>query len=410
MSIPLDDYRTEPRETTDGSIDLVSTSLRTADASPIVLNATDMIQTKFIPKIVDNPNDPQKSVSGKLVHEKKRKAGTEFPTERLTKRSVKVGDGEVNAIEIALDTSETYTLFEGIKALYELHGEIGVTPLGSGTFARVDSSFRQFQAIISSDPSAARMLGQSENFELVRMLLQIITQAESLDSLKNGLHELSEVNISALSDATNITKLEKALVLLDENMDNADEESWQTIFTDNQWILSQVFSCPYTIFEKKAYMGGKGLNNRHGNVCDFIYQNRLTQNIALIEIKTPCTDLFGRQYRGTYSLSADMSGAVNQVLNYKDNMTKEYYAICRNTDMPFELINPKCVVVIGKVGSLTVDQINTFENYRNSLSNVTVITFDELRMRVCDMIQLYSSIDSQKETEIYDYDDNELPL
>ena len=356
--------------------------------------------------VVENDNDPNKCVSGKLIYEKKKKADTEFPTVKLTRGSVKVGE----AIEISLGIGETYSLYEGLKALYELHSEIGATPAGSSTFARVDNSFRQFQAIISSDPSAARMLGQSKNFELVKMLLQIITQAESIESLKNGLRELGEANISSLSDATSIAKLEHALVLLDENMDNADEEVWQNIFKENQWILSQVFSCPYTIFENKAYMGGKGLHNRNGNICDFIYQNKLTQNIALVEIKTPCTDLLGRQYRGTYSLSADMSGAVNQIINYKDHLAKEYYATCHNSDMPFELINPKCIVVIGKVNSLTPDQIKTFENYRNSLSNVTIITFDELRMKINDILRIFNEDDDLHDVEIDNDNEDELPF
>jgi hypothetical protein len=406
----FDDYRSEPRETTDGSIDLVSSSSRTADASPIVLNKTDMIQTKFVPVLVDNPNDAKKCVSGRLVYEKKRKADTEFPTEKLTKRSVKVGEGEINSIEISLDTSETYTLLEGLKSLYALHGEIGTTPLGSSTFTKVDNSFRQFQTIISSDPSAARMLGQSENFELVKILLQIITQTESLDSLKNGLRELCDANISSLSEAANIAKLERALTVLDDNMNNDSEADWHEIFKGNQWILSQVFSCPYTIFEDKAYMGGKGLNNRKGNICDFIYQNKLTQNIALIEIKTPCTNLLGGQYRGTYSLSTDMGGAVNQILNYRDKLTKGYYDACYNSSTAFEVLTPKCFVVIGKLGNLEQDQLKTFENYRNSISNVNIITFDELRTKISDMLQLFNSADLPETLAIVDFDDDDLPF
>ena len=388
-------------ETANDSIELVSTSNRTADASPIKLKTTELIQTKFEPVVVDNDKDPNKCVSGKLIYEKKRKADVEFPTEKLTRGSVKVGEW----IEISLDTGETYKLFEGLRDLYKLYSDIGTTPLGSSTFARVDNSFRQFQAIISSDPSAALMLGKSENFELVKMLLQIITESDSLDSLKNGLRDLGETNISALSDATNIAKLERVLALMDTNMENADEEVWQTIFKENQWILSQLFSCPYTIFDDKAYMGGKGVNNRNGKVCDFIYQNRITQNIALIEIKTPCTVLLGTQYRGTFSLSADMSGAVNQILDYKDSLTKEYYATFHNSNTSFELLNPKCIVVIGKSSSLSQTQMKIFENYRSSLSNVTIITFDELRMRISDMLQLFSSGASLLESETADYDE-----
>jgi len=399
------DFLSKPRETNDGSIDLVSTSNQTADASPIILNSTDLVQTKFMPVVVDNHKDTKKSVCGSLIHARKRKSDTEFPTEKLSRRSVKVGE----AMEISLDTSETYALFEGLKNLYELHNEIGTVPFSSATFARIDNTFRQFQAIISSDPSAARMLGQSEHFELVKMLLQMITQVESLDSLKNGLKELSEANMSSLSVAANITKLEQALVTLKEHMENDNEEEWHNIFKSNQWILSQVFSCSYTIFDDKAYVGGKGISNKNGNICDFLYQNKLTQNVALIEIKTPCTKLLGRQYRGTFSLSADMSGAVNQILNYKESLTKNFYGL-RDASPAFEVFNPKCCVIIGKTSDLTQDQINTFENYRNSLSNVTIITFDELRTRISDMLQLFNSDDPPQEAETVVFDGDDVPF
>lgn len=378
----------------DGKIDVISTSLKTADASPIVLNKTEMIQTKFEPVLVENDKEPIKCVSGRLVYEKKRKNEEEFPTEKVTRQSVKVE----NFMEISLDTSENYKLFQGLKSLYDLYEDIGQTPMGSTTYTKVDISFKQFQSIIQSDPSAARLLGQSENFELVKMLLQIITQTDSLDSLRNSLKELEQLNVNALTNAISIERLERILRILEKNIDSDNEELWQNIFEENQWILSQIFSCPCTIFEEKAYVGGKGISNVGGNVCDLIYQNNLTQNIALIEIKTPRTPLFGSQYRGTYSLSSDMSGAINQILNYKDKLTKEYYANCHNSSKFFEVLTPKCFLVIGKVHGLDKTQIAALENYRNSLTNVTIITFDELIQRTKDMVAIFSTENVDIET------------
>lgn len=203
---------------------------------------------------------------------------------------------------------------------------------------------------------------------------------------------------------------------MSENLDNGDEEFWQTtVFKENQWILAQIFSSPCTIFSEKAYVGGKNLDNKGGNICDYIYQNRLSQNVALIEIKTPCADIIGKRYRGTFSLSNELSGSVNQVLNYKDKLTKDYYSICRSSPTSFEVFNPKCVVVIGKMSSLLEPgQIGTFENFRNSMSNVTIITFDELHRRIMDLIEILSSRDTRQDSQGADGDDpdadNELPF
>lgn len=58
---------------TPDSIEISSTSSTTADASPIVLHETDLLRLMFIPKLVENQQDPAKPVSGKLLYEKKRK-------------------------------------------------------------------------------------------------------------------------------------------------------------------------------------------------------------------------------------------------------------------------------------------------------------------------------------------------
>lgn len=160
--------------------------------------------------------------------------------------------------------------------------------------------------------------------------------------------------------------------------------------------MAQIFACPCTIFADKAYVGGKGINNSGGNLCDFIYQNSLSQNVALIEIKTPCTELIGNQYRGTYSFSYELSGAINQVLNYRDKLTKEYYSLCHQSSEPFEVLSPKCVVIIGKMASLTPGQVAAFENFRNSLSNVLILTFDELYQRIVDLIAVLSESPNQQ--------------
>jgi len=367
------------------SIDLVSTSFHTALASPIILNKTELIQIKFEPVLVDNTKNQNMCVNGKLIYEKKRKCDKDFPSEKITRGSIKVGE----IMEIALDTNETYNLFVGLNDLYELYENIGTTPLGTNTYSKVSSCLLQLQSILRTDPEALRLIGDQEHLNLVKQLLHIITKTESIDSLKSGLKELEQSSVSALSNAINIEHLERVLVMLEQNIDNDSEEFWQTVFTDNQWILSQIFASPFTIFGGKAYVGGKGIENAGGNLCDFIYQNNLTKNIALIEIKTPCTLMFGNPYRGTYSFSTELSGAINQVIHYKEKLTKEYYGVSHNSSETFEMFNPKCSVIIGKIDSLNQKQIETLENYRNCLNNVEIITFDEVIKRIRNILVLF---------------------
>ena len=382
--------------TTD-TVDVISTSTVTANTSPITLSQTEILRFKFLPTLVDNKKEPNKSVSGKLLYEKKRKNDSHFPSEtagssvKVSRGAVKVGDW----MEFQLNTSETYELYQGLKHLYALYDDIGEIPYGSATYTRVDSSLRQFLSIIQNDPSAARMIGNEENYDLFKTLLRLITQTSSLDSLKKSLAELQDENAQHLAMSLNIVKLQRVATLMADNLDNNSEEFWQTtVFKENQWVLAQIFACPCTIFSDKAYVGGKGVDNSGGNLCDFIYQNRLSQNVALIEIKTPCTDIIGSSYRGTYSFSHELSGAVNQVLNYRDNLTKSYYTLCHQSASQFEVLSPKCVVIIGKLASMNSTQIAAFESFRNSLSGVQILTFDELYQRVIDLIAILSETPS----------------
>lgn len=367
------------------TVEVVSTSACTADVSPIVLNETERIRVKFCPKLINNEKEADKSVCGKLIYEKKRKQDDDFPSEKISRSSIKVGEW----MELSLDTSETYELFRGLEQLYKLYSDMGAIPYGTAIYTRVDSRFREFLSIIQNDPNAAHMIGDEKNYELVKTLLDIITQTSSIESLKKSLSELQENNLQQLTTSLNVEKLQRVANLMLDNLDNNSEEFWQTtIFKENQWVLAQIFACPCTIFSGKAYVGGKGIDNIGGNVCDFIYKNHLTQNIALIEIKTPCTELIGNPYRGTYSFSHELSGAVNQVLNYRDKLTKEYYHLCHQSSEYFEALNPKSVVIIGKISSLNTAQVAAFENFRNRLNDVIIITFDEIYERINNLLSV----------------------
>ena len=375
-------------------IDVVSRSAMTADATPVVLSSTERFRFRFMPMLVDNQNNPEQSVRGKLLLERKPKNEKYFPTdsvapcEKVTRGSAQNGDW----VEIELHSEETYNLFIGLKKLYDLSGCMNGIPFGSARFAQIDSSFSSFLEVIQNDPSAARMIGEPQNFELIKILLQLITQTSSHESLKNSLSSLANENLQALTTSASLEGLKRVEALMRENLDNGKEEFWQQkVFNENQWVLAQIFSCPCTIYAQKAFVGGKSLNNKGGNVCDFIYRNKMTQNVALIEIKTPCTEIVGKPYRETYSMSLDMSGAVNQVLNYRDELQKNFSTLTRDLEEAdtVRAFSPKCVVVIGKISTLNAKQQKAFELYRNSFNNLTIITFDELHQKICDLMSVF---------------------
>ncbi len=395
---PLNEMTTE-------EIMVRSTSNSTSDVSPIILKCTEQLKFSFNPVLVDNPNNPEHSVSGKLVLEKKRKKDDTYPSEKTSRRSIKVGD----FLELQMKTSETFNLYQGLKLLYELKSNIGETAYGTGTYTKIDASFIAFKELIENDPSTSRLLSNPENYELVKILLQLITNSESHQSLREGLQSLNPDNINNLSTAINTERLKRSALEISDNLNNSSEEFWQTLFSQNQWILSQIFSLPYTIFGEKSYVGGKGINNKGGNICDFIYQNELTQNVTINEIKTPTENLIGEPYRNTYTLSSELSGTVNQVLNYKDSLIKKYSELTSCSEH-FEVFDPKCIVIIGCIQELSIKQIGTLERYRNALSNVLIITFDELLQKINDTISLFENgdISNAEHNDLTESDFNSL--
>lgn len=160
------------------------------------------------------------------------------------------------------------------------------------------------------------------------------------------------------------------------------EKKWQAFLATHNWIFSYVFSFPVMLFQQEAYVGGKNLSNKNGKVTDFLIKNELTANVAFLEIKTHKTELVGakKAYRGNdvYTISKDLTGGINQVLDQRDNFQKEYYGHRGKSDEAFETINSKCVVLMGMIRSLKKNELKSFELFRNNSRDVEIITFDEL--------------------------------
>lgn len=156
------------------------------------------------------------------------------------------------------------------------------------------------------------------------------------------------------------------------------ENFWHETLMKYSWILSMAINEPSMILDDKAYIGGKSISNQNGNVIDFLFKNKLTDNIALVEIKTPQTKIIGKKYRNAYSLSSDCSGAINQLLKYKDCIIKNYYSLIQNSKYSFNLIQPNCYLILGSQDLMNKEQRESFELFRKNLSGINIITFDEL--------------------------------
>jgi hypothetical protein len=131
-----------------------------------------------------------------------------------------------------------------------------------------------------------------------------------------------------LSLNVSVAALREAVSFWTANHDNDSEEFWQNCIEQRAFLLQQLFSYPIVLVRGKAYVGGKRLDNRHGNVADFIGRAATTGRALIVEIKKPTTPLLGPEYRtDVYPPSRDVGGAISQVLHYKSTFQAEWLTL-----------------------------------------------------------------------------------
>lgn len=379
------------------AITVTSTSAHSADAPPIMLNdQANLVRLRFLPKIVANRTNPANNVEGILTYERRGSSADAFPLDRgadfVSRQTIKKDD----ALRPRLDSAETRNLFNSLTRLYAAAADMDGIPYGTTTYVAVDKAVRTLLDLLRKDQAAAHMIADDETFELMQEMLRVLTQGTSKDELCSILKGLEDSNLQSLSASLNVERLKRVRDEFNENLENGTEQYWQKFFERNAWIISQVFSVPCTLYEQQAYVGGKSFGGIGGNLPDFLYENKLTKNLAIVEIKTPKTQLLGQSYRrNSYSMSKEFSGAIAQVLSYKQSLLGEFNALYMNTGGNIEAFSPRCVVVLGNTDELQSDRtkMGSFENFRACLNGVTVLTYDELLGRIDDLLGILTTDD-----------------
>jgi len=219
-------------------------------------------------------------------------------------------------------------------------------------------------------------------------LLQLF---EKLSLLKKDIFEKrielrTKTKINQIYIENVLNKFERLL-----SLKRVGEEKWQEFFKENGWIFSQLFAYPTVLLKERVFVGGTTIGEP-GKIVDFLYTNKLTDNIALIEIKTHKTRLLGKKaYRGkdVFALDRELSGGINQVLDQRDNLYREANSRFKNSKN--DIFNSKCLLVIGLISDLTNDQRKCFELYRHSCKDVEIITFDELHDKIKSVLNIFKS-------------------
>jgi hypothetical protein len=161
-----------------------------------------------------------------------------------------------------------------------------------------------------------------------------------------------------------------------------NEDWWQQFFEENVFALQLLFGGP-TVFIDAQVPIGVGDNSAKGKkIADFLLKNAMTNNASLVEIKKPSTKLMkARPYRsGVYGVQSEIGEAVTQVLDQALQLTRyEAGTKTRTGDSSWVSNAPRCFVVAGRLSELdSDDKMKSFDLYREHLSGVRLVTYDEI--------------------------------
>lgn len=179
------------------------------------------------------------------------------------------------------------------------------------------------------------------------------------------------------------------------NKTNDNEEFWQTIFNENPYVLTQIFSVPVVFIKDKAYVGGMNIDRQDAKFVDYLYANESSNDALLIELKTPVTKLLGRKYRkGVHNPSSELSGSIVQALDYRRELSSNIKNISDGTSHTIDIFNPRCIIVVGNASDELDSDIKrkSFELFRTSLKDIEIITYDELFKKAENLASLFNLV------------------
>jgi len=373
-------------------IETRSTSLRTAECNPIILRQLDHVRLVFAPTIVKNDAAPEACVKGQFIYQKKKKNDHWVSLADVPLGALKCGEG----YKLELHSSELLTLLRGLSPLYQIFRQQGIA-MGRAKFVRLGVGLARFLALGEADLTAFLEAHRDEAATTLLKLVRWLGSSPHGNEAASRLAVMAPEQLPGLNALLGLAAVKNALSYWEKCQAISDEEFWQQALTDRAYVISQVFAYPIVVIRSKAYVGGKQISNTGGNIVDFLASVESTDAVVLIEIKTPQTRLLASQYReGVFPLSGDLTGAVAQVLRYRQSFMRDFDRISREGSRSFTLGEPRCLVIAGNAANeLSSNAMReSFELQRERLQGVTIIGYDELFRRLEGMIALLEGSNS----------------
>lgn len=381
-------------------IKIESVSKDVAECNAVVLKYNDTFRYLFVPKLIDNSNDKSKCISGQFIVQKKSR-NDKWENHDFLPINKMVKDQWIN---LDLSTSSMDILISYVQKLRELYLEEGKYD----SFGTVRTFV--FSNKLNSEEKELILDMFDKNDKLKEELRKYLKDDISIEDVLNAIGT-GKLNINQLVNKLNETETNQIYntlqakminpIFLEDNLENDEEKFWQELFKQHPNILSTIIPSVVHIIEDQPYFGGKAIDNKGGTIGDFLYKSG-TNNVSIIEIKTPSTDLLGTEYRNdVFCPSKELTGSIIQIRKQKDNLMKEYDHIRRKSlikGKDFDAYDPKSYIIIGNSSKLNSIELESFELFRNSFKDIEIITFNELIEKL-KIFQKYITQDFEESIE-----------
>jgi hypothetical protein len=377
-SADLESLSRLPADTTSvRTIETTPTSSKTADCTPVVLRQTDRVRLVFRPTLVDNEKDPKACIRGEFVYQKKSAKDEWIPANSRSLATVKAGE----EYKLDLGCGELLALLEELGPLYRAGWEErGVSIAARKSYVKLEDAAARFLRLGQADLEALLDAHPEESLQVLTKLVQWLSAGSMTTEAASALATMDPTRLPSVTALLGLSALKAAVDLWDANQGNSSEKFWQRELSRHSFVLSQLFAHPVVVIQERAYLGGKAIDDTGGSYLDFLAASSMTNAVALIEIKTPGTALLGSDYRtGAYPVSSEISGAIAQVLKYRRTLVAEFDRLSQ-AGRKLILGSPRCIIVAGHIEEefRSSEQRESFEAFRGQLSDVQLISFDEL--------------------------------
>ncbi|WP_173025545.1 Shedu immune nuclease family protein [Acidovorax sp. SRB_14] len=174
---------------------------------------------------------------------------------------------------------------------------------------------------------------------------------------------------------------------------NLPEPKWQAFFKANPFVLGLAFPHPVILIQDQAHVGGTMLRGAGESIVDFLFAQRFTGSLALIEIKRPSTKLIeAKTFRGDlHAPHKDLTSAMAQVLDQRFQLLNNFAAKSHDPALKDTHVSAVHCIVIAGTAPGTIQEKRSLDLFRHSSRDVVVVTFDELLDKLREILRLMTA-------------------